>query len=163
MAKTKTVAMTGFLEYARVFPENMDNGEFHEATEGQFNVNFYPETEADFDAFFENGAPTSSMGHDTIKLGRDFGMGKFLKLKRPNKHRSGIEDFGGAPAVFDFTNGESTKRWTFEDGELGNGTKAVVKVSIYGEGARASIRLEKIAVLEHVEFDGAPTETMDKF
>ena len=57
--------------------------------------------------------------------------------------------------MFDFREGESTKKWSFsEDGELGIGTKAVVKVSIYGEGSRASIRLEKLAVTDLVEYDG---------
>ena len=159
MAKVKTqmVAMTGFLEYARVFPENMDaNMDFHEKTQGQYNCNFYPETTDGFEAFFNAGAPVASMGHDTIKIGNaELATGKFLKLKRPNVHPSGIEDFGGAPVVFDFREGESLKKWSMDDdGELGNGTKVTVKVSIYGEGSRASIRLEKIAVHELVEFDG---------
>lgn len=158
MTKTTVVAMNGFLEYARVFPENMDdNMDFHAKTEGQYNVNFYPETDEDFDKFFAAGAAPSAMGHDTIKVGNpEVGSGKYLKLKRPNKHPSGIEDFGGAPLVFDFREGESTKKWSFsEDGELGNGTKATVKVSIYGEGPRASIRLEKLAITDLVEYDGA--------
>ena len=160
MAKinTTTVAMTGFLEYARVFTGNMDdNMEYHEKTQGQYNCNFYPETTEGFEAFFQAGAPTASMGNDTIKVGNpELATGKFLKLKRPNKHPSGIEDFGGAPVVFDFREGESLKKWSMEeDGELGNGTKVTVKVSIYGEGPRASIRLEKIAVHELVEFDGS--------
>jgi|TARA_R110000850_G_scaffold110308_6_gene223410 hypothetical protein len=157
MANTTVITMTGFLEYARVFTENMDdNMDFHDKTEGQYNVNFYPETDEDFDKFFGAGAPPSSMGHDTIKIGNpEVASGKYLKLKRPNKHPSGIEDFGGAPLVFDFREGESTKKWSFEnDGELGNGTKATVKVSIYGEGPRASIRLEKLAVTNLVEHDG---------
>lgn len=151
MSKTKIVAMTGYVEYAKVFEQNMDdNMDFHERTQGQYNVNFYPESETDFTAFFEAGAPESTMGHDTIKIGNsELGLGKYLKLKRPNVHPSGIEAFGGAPMVFDFREGESTKLWDFEkDGELGNGSKVVVKVSIYGSGPRASIRLERIAVLE---------------
>tara|TARA_R110000764_G_scaffold186538_1_gene271929 strand:- start:335 stop:844 length:510 start_codon:yes stop_codon:yes gene_type:complete len=157
MANTTVIAMTGFIEYARVFTDNMDaNMDFHEKTKGQYNVNFYPETDGDFDKFFAAGAPPSAMGHDTIKIGNpEVGSGKFLKLKRPNQHPSGIEDFGGAPLVFDFREGESTKKWSFEnDGELGNGTKATVKVSIYGEGPRASIRLEKLAIMDLVEYDG---------
>jgi hypothetical protein len=43
------------------------------------------------------------------------------------------------------------------DGELGNGTKVKVKISIYGEGATASVRLEKIAVLELVKFEASAT------
>ena len=169
MSKTKIIKMTGFVTYAKIFNENLDdNMDFHEKTEGQFNMNFYPETEKDFDTFFGAGAPQSTMGHDTIKMGdTSLGMGgKYIKLKRPNKHPSGIEDFGGAPLVFDFTGGESMKKWSFtEDGELGNGTKVAVKVSIYGEGPRASIRLERVAVLDHVAYEGGSSgdDGVEKF
>ena len=161
MAKTKIVAMTGYVEYARVFPENMDdNMEFHGKTQGQYNVNFYPESDAELEKFFAAGAPMQAMGHDTIKIGNgELAMGKFIKLKRPNVHPSGIEAFGGAPLVFDFRDGPSTAKWNFaEDGELGNGSKVTVKVSIYGSGGRASIRLEKIAVLDQVVFEGGASE-----
>lgn len=157
MAKTKIVEMVGFVEWAKIFPQNMDdNMDFHEKTQGQFNMNFYPETEDEFEKYFSAGAPTSTMGHDTIKMGTEgLGLGKFVRLKRPNVHPSGIEDFGGAPDVYDFTEGESLARWDFDEkGELGNGSKVKVKVSIYGTGPRASIRLEKVAVLEHVEYEG---------
>ena len=157
MPKTTIVAMTGYVEYARVFTENMDdNMEFHGKTQGQFNVNFYPESDAEMEKFFAAGAPMSTMGHDVIKMGNsDLALGKFLKLKRPNVHPAKIDKFGGAPAVFDFRDGPSTAKWDFSrDGELGNGSKVTVKVSIYGSGPRASIRLEKIAVLEQVVFEG---------
>lgn len=167
MAKTKIIKLTGYVQYAKIFPENMDdNMDYHEKTQGQYNMNFYPETEEDFETFFKAGAPQSSMGHDTVKLGdSSIGMGKFIKLKRPNVHPSNIEDFGGAPLVFDHTEGEGLKKWSFtEDGELGNGTKVAVKVSIYGEGPRASIRLERVAVLEHVEYEGGgSTLSTDSF
>lgn len=155
--KTKLITMTGYVTYAKIFNENMDdNMDFHEKTEGQFNMNFYPETEEDFEVFFGAGAPQSTLGFDTVKIGDEtIGMGKYIKLKRPNKHKTGIEDFGGAPLVFDHTEGDSLKKWSFtEDGELGNGTKVAVRVSIYGEGPRASIRLERVAVLDHVVYDG---------
>lgn len=158
MAKSTIVTMNGSIEYARVFPDNMDtNMEYHVKTEGQYNVNFYPESNEDFDAYFDAGAPVSTMGHDAIKVNgnTELEMGKYLKLKRPNKHPSGIEDFGGAPLVFDHREGPSTKKWSMvTDGELGNGTKATVKVSIFGDGTRASIRLEKIAIKKLVVFDG---------
>lgn len=166
MAKTKIVAMTGFVEYAKVFEENMDdNMDFHAKTEGQFNMNFYPETDEEMEKFFAAGAPMQTMGHDAIKIGNpDLAMGKYLKLKRPNKHPSGIADFGGAPKVFDFTDGPSTAKWDFgTQGELGNGTKVIVKASIYGSGPRASIRLERVAVLDQVVYEGASTTEGDVF
>ena len=49
--------------------------------------------------------------------------------------------------------------WDYiEDGALGNGTKAKVKISIYGEGATASVRLEKVGILEHVPFEEMAAE-----
>lgn len=167
MAKTTIVAMKGFVEYARVFPENMDdNMDFHAKTEGQYNVNFYPANDDELEKFFAAGAPMEAMGHSTIKIGNpDLAMGKYVKLKRPNKHTSGIVEFGGAPKVFDFRAGPSTQKWDMtSEGELGNGSEVMVKVSIYGNGGRASIRLERIAVINQVEFTGkSDDETEDCF
>lgn len=168
MAKGKTtiVSMTGFVEYARVFPENMDNGDYHEKTQGQYNCNFYPETTEGFEAYFQAGAPVSSMGHDTIKIGNpELGTGKFLKLKRPNVHPM-VAEWGGAPTVFDFREGESLKKWSMDDdGEVGNGSKVTVKVSVWSDGKKSIQRLEKIAVHKLVEFTGQSGSSvdMDKF
>jgi len=164
MAKGKTtiVSMTGFVEYARVFPENMDNGEYHEKTQGQYNVNFYPETTEGLADYFKAGAPVSSMGHDTIKIGNpELGTGKYLKLKRPNVHPIAPE-WGGAPTVFDFREGESLKKWSMtDDGELGNGSKVTVKVSVWADGKKSIQRLEKVAVHKLVEFTGQSGSTID--
>ena len=160
MAGTKIITMTGFVEWAKIFEGNMDNSDFHAETEGQFNMNFYPESEKELKKFFDAGAPESSMGNDTIKLGNaELAMGKYIKLKRPNKHKGGIEAFGGAPKVYNHTEGESTKLWDLEeDGPLGNGSKVKVKVSIFGSGPRASIRLERVAVLNCVVYVGRTDE-----
>ena len=166
MTQSKYVTMTGFVDYARVFTENMDtNMEYHAATEGQYNVNFYPETDADFEAFFGAGAPESSMGHDTIKIGDpEIGMGKYVKLKRPHVHRSGIEAFGGPPMIFDFREGESTKKWNYEeDGELGSRSKVKMKVSIFGSGPRATVRMERIAVEELKVWEAPEDDGVDRF
>jgi hypothetical protein len=96
------------------------------------------------------GFPEVSMGNQMVKpiAAADDRMG--VKLKRPNVHPSGIEDFGGAPAV---THGVTSQKWdNIVDGNLGNGTKVKVKISIYGEGATAAVRLEKVGVVEHVPY-----------
>ena len=164
MAKGKTtiVSMTGFVEYARVFPENMDNGDYHEKTQGQYNVNFYPETTEGFEAYFKAGAPVSSLGHDTIKIGNpELGTGKYLKLKRPNIHQT-VNEWGGEPTVFDFREGESLKKWSMaDDGEVGNGSKVTVKVSVWADGKKSIQRLEKVAVHKLVEFTGQSGSTID--
>lgn len=166
MAKTKYITMTGFVDYAKVFTQNMDsNMDFHEKTQGQFNMNFYPESEKDFSVFFGAGVAENVLGHDTVKIGDpEIGMGKYVKLKRPNVHTSGIEDFGGAPNVFDFREGESTKKWDYEtDGELTGRSKVKVKVSVFGSGSRAVVRLERIAVLELAVWERSEDDGVDRF
>jgi hypothetical protein len=79
--------MTGFVEYARVFPENMDsNPDFHPT--GQFNMNFYPETDADLQALWDSGYPKTFRGTSRLKTPKDgqagYGIGQFVKLKRDN-------------------------------------------------------------------------------
>ena len=166
--QTKYFKMTGFVDYAKVFAENMDdNMDFHGATQGQFNMNFYPETEEEMQKFFDNGAPQSAMGHDTIKIGDpEIGMGKYFKLKRPNVHKSGIDDFGGPPKIFDFREGESVKQWDYnneDDGEIGSRSKVIVEVSIWGTGGTAVIRLEKIAVLELNKWEKPEDDGIERF
>jgi hypothetical protein len=153
--QTKYGVFEGELFYARVFTDNMDDSEFHEKTNGQFNVVFVPKDSDEVNRMIDLGFPEVSMGNKMIKP-FDVADGRVgMKLKRPNVHPSGIEDFGGAPAV---THGKTNKKWDFvEDGALGNGTKAIVKISVYGEGPTASVRLEKIGVLEHVPFEEMAT------
>ncbi len=166
MSKTKYVVMTGFVDYAKVFPQNMDdNMDFHKETQGQFNMNFYPETEEDLQRFFDAGVAHEVLGNSTIKSGdSEIGMGKYIKLKRPNVHKSGIEDFGGAPKVFDHRAGDSTKQWDVaEDGELGSRSRVKVKVSVYGSGPRAVVRLERIAVLELQKWERPEDDGVERF
>lgn len=153
--KARYVVMEGYLEYARVFQENMDsNPEFHPT--GQFNMNFYPATEEDLQKFWDSGVPQSFRGNSrlkTPKTGEGYGIGKFIRLKRDNVSRV-AEELGGPPQVVFWTEESMGAPWSFtEDGELGNGTKALVKVVVYGSGDRTGHRLEKVGVKEHVPYE----------
>lgn len=153
MAKpqTKIGVFEGELYFARVFEANMDNSDFHEATQGEYNLMFVPKDDETLEQMKAYGFPETSMGNQMIKPIDKAGGRLGMKLKRPNVHKSGISDFGGAPAV---TKGKTNVPWSYEkDGALGNGTTAAVVVSFYGEGSRASIRLEKVGVLEHVPYE----------
>ena len=158
MSNTTFVTVTGFLEYARIFPENIDMWEAHASRGGQYNVNFYPESEEDLAKLLDSGMPkTYPNGKDAFQSGADLGVGKFVKLKR--YHDSDYEGLGGAPKVFDFREGPSSKEWSFsEDGALGNGTKANARIEVYKTRKGVGARLKSVAILEHVPFESAPKE-----
>ena len=156
----------GEVYYAKVHEQNMDDSDFHEKTQGQFNMTFVPtayyngmtkeenRVEAPTEEIIErmcnhDGYPRTSMGHEMIRPLKAAGERLSVKLKRPNVHPK-FEDMGGAPVVQDWTNGVSDKLWDYDvDGSLGNGTKVQVKVSYF----RDIVRLERMAVLEHVPFE----------
>ena len=151
---TKIIKMNGYIQWAKFTPDDMDRSEYHEKTEGQYNGNFFFEQESDLQTYLDAGGPTESMGNKIVKEDESGpGIGKYIKVKRPNVHPSGWDAFGGPPVVFDFREGESTKKWDFEeDGKIGNDTYGSVKLSIYGSGPTATVRLEAFAVKELVEF-----------
>ena len=150
-AKTKYGVFEGSLYYARLHPDNMDDSEYHERTQGQYNTVFIPKDDEEINRMVDLGFPTESMGNQMIKEYNVADGRKGMKLKRPNVHPSGIEAFGGPPSV---TKGVTNSPWDYiEDGALGNGTTAKVKISIYGAGSTASVRLEKVGILEHVPFE----------
>ena len=149
-SKSKYGVFEGELYYARVFEEDIDTSEYHEKTQGQYNVMFVPKDSDEINRMVSMGFPETAMGNQMIKAIPAAGDRMGMKLKRPNVHPSGIEDFGGAPGV---TKGTTNTPWDrIEDGALGNGTLAKIKLSIYGEGATASVRLEKLGVIEHVPY-----------
>ena len=156
---TQYVEATGEIYYARVFPQNIDDAEFHQDKGGQYNCVFIPADDSQMSKLTDAGFPESIMNYAQIKEYEVAGGRKGMKLKRNNKHPK-IEDFGGAPKVLDWTNGRGSKPWDFDtDGALGNGTKVTVKVSIYTGGRSPITRLEGVAVLDHVEYEeGTPAE-----
>ena len=151
--KSKYKDYKGKLYFARLFESNKDDSEYHEKTEGQYNCVFVPESEEVLDKMKSDGIPEVSMGHPQFKptSAADDAIG--IKLKRPHVHPK-IEDFGGAPEIFDWTDGVSDKKWDLDvDGEIGNGTEVQVKVSIYTP--TNTIRLEKVAILVHVPYESS--------
>ena len=109
-AKARVIVMKGFVEYARVFKENMDsNPDFHPT--GQFNMNFYPETEADLQMYWDAGVAEEFRGHKRLKdprSGDGYGIGQYIRLKRDNVNPI-AETLGGAPQVVNWSGDELTK------------------------------------------------------
>ena len=165
------------LEYPRVFEGNRDmGGDKNNAAikaakhNGQYVVNAYFTSEEQIEELLEAGMQPKPLGHDRVKEGNSFGIGKFVKLVRMHDHKmtfsdkNGKEtevDFGGAPKVVNLTNGVENKSWWSleEDGELGNGTRAKVQFETYSNGA--GVRLLAVGVTDHVAYEGGGVSTED--
>lgn len=159
------------LEYAKVFPENADMGDPNgndtqrgiAERGGDYSVNAYFTSEEQIKELLQGGLNPKPLGHDRIKTGnQDYGIGKFITLKRPvpdniktfeNKNGPVEVNYGGPVGVVNLTEGAENKRWwSFEeDGPLGNGTKAMVQFETYKNGA--GVRLKNVGVTEHVAYE----------
>lgn len=163
-------AMEMILEYAKIFPENADMGNPEGASwqkkiaddGGQYIVNAYFTSQDQIDQLVADGLQEVILGNPRIIEGNaEFGIGKYLKLKRPvpdvikifeNKGKEVEVNYGGAPGVVDLRDPENKRWWSFEDdGAIGNGTKAMVQFEVYSRGA--GVRLVNVGITEHVAYE----------
>lgn len=158
------------LEYARVFPENADMGDPNgnklqkdlNKKGGQYITNAYFTDYDQIEKLTAEGLNLEPMGNKRIIDGnQDFGVGKFMKMKRDmkdniksfdNKKRGITEvNYGGPVGVIDLRDPENKRHWSFQDdGALGNGTKAMVQFDVYSDGS--GIRLVNVGILDHVPY-----------
>lgn len=153
----------GTISYAKVFPENIDNKDFHLEKGngmGAYTCNFYwdPETaEEDIQKLKDAGMPDQQMGHPVF---REDDYGKHLKLKRyhngPFIDKDGVDVFGGPPKIYDYTDGPSTAEWHWNDGEgaLGNGSKVRVRIQYWQSPKGRGLRLLAIGVVKQEVWEG---------
>lgn len=176
--KTVWLTLDTQLYYAQVFEENRDKGEMHAETDGVTKVTLKL-TDEQINSMMKLGVPESALGYQTFK---DMTVGdetfRSYVAKRPwvskyLKADDGEAQVMGAPVVFDYNkaveayqaagaNGimgdEYITPWTMNDGLIGNGTKAKVKLSIYRGKNKAGkptcvVTLEKIAITELVPYE----------
>lgn len=161
------------LEWAKVFPENADMGNpdgpraaqaIHKKG-GQYIVNAYFTSEDQINQLVQEGLDLHPMNSNRILEGNpEFGIGKFMKLKRgvaddikefEGKGGTQVVNYGGPVGILNVTEGLDNKRdWSLEeDGLIGNGSKAIVQFQTYANGA--GVRLMNIAVTEQVVYEGA--------
>ena len=137
---TKTIELTGTLEWAKLFEGNRDNGEYDIETDGATTVDLI-------------------MDDKTLKAMKDAGIRKSakeseggyrVKFKRPWKDKFDREWAAGPPKVF----GPDGSEW--DDGALiGNGSVGVVFVDVYDTKMGKGCRLNGVQVIDHVSFEGS--------
>ena len=155
------------LEYPKVFEENLDMGnpdgprvaQAIAEKGGQFIVNGYFTEESQIDLLLSEGLDPSPMNSQRIADGSDFGIGKFMKLKRDKNNIKVFQDKSGRDVEVDYGGGNK-RMWSFEeDGALGNGTVAKVQFETYSNGA--GVRLMNIGVVNHVKYESSSVMSED--
>jgi hypothetical protein len=169
---TKYIYMTGVFEYAKVFENNLDRGsDAPDAQDfmkrlyergGQTAVNFYPADNEEYQKLLDTGWVSlgkATMGNQLLHEGNpEFGIGKYLVFKRPVQcpfpDKNGVpQDWKAMPDVKDMTNGSDAITDWDSSALIGNGSKGVIKVSVYKVATGYAARLEALAIEEHVEYE----------
>lgn len=153
--KSTYINLIGYANYPRLFEFNKDMAEWNQSFEGLYSMDFYPQDEAEWERAWKTLEKKTMQGDRDKDGNPDLGTGKYLKLKRKHKDPSGIEDFSGPPEVVHWTD-DDRKGTLFDpevDGLIGNGSKVLVKLNVYGEGTRQGVRLMKVGVMELVPYE----------
>ena len=165
--------MEMILEYAKIFPQNADMGsptgsdaaKAVHAKGGQYIVNAYFTSEDQIQELIKAGLNLTVMNSQRIINGNaEFGIGKFMKLKRDledkiktfdNKGKEVTINYGGPVGVVNLTNGSENKAWwsVEEDGLIGNGTRAMVQFEMYKNGS--GLRLKNVGITDHVPYESS--------
>lgn len=159
--KTHWHQAKGYFKWAKVFEDNRDTAENTdhpglkaklEKTDGQYSVQFYPESEEVMEHMLQHLSDPMFGGHPRFKEGdSDLGCGYYVDFKRNHSDPSGIEDFGGAPEVVAKDKEGKWKEHTLEDGAVWNRSYGVIKYTTYGEGQSQTVRFVKLGVIEFGE------------
>jgi hypothetical protein len=179
--KTVWTTLDAQLYWGQLFEQNRDKGDMHTETDGITKATLRLSDEQ-VDDLKSLGVPEQALGYQTFKQ-TTVGEETFTTyvVKRPWKSKyltdkdTGEPQIMGAPLVFDyhkaveawkaaagtgFIGKEFKTPWLLEDGLIGNGTKAKVKLSIYRGKNKAGkatclVQLEEVAIVDLVEYVGS--------
>ncbi len=139
---TKTIELTGTLEWAKLFEFNRDQGEFDVETDGATSVNLLMD-EATFKKMKDAGVRKQGKKDD------ETGQIK-VNFKRAWADKFGRDWAAGPPKVFTPAGND----WDAQEmGLIGNGSTGVVFLDVYDTKMGKGCRLNGVQVVDHVEFE----------
>lgn len=173
MAKTYWIQIEAQLEWAKLFYDIRDRNstdrkvqKMLDKHDGQYSVSVIPTTQEDLDKVKEYLSEKVYGGNPRFKTNAD---GKeFFVIKRKHTDIKEFRDkktgelseveLGGEPEIV-WWNEEKGYGTPFDkdvDGFIGNGSKAVIKFTMYGDlqDDGATVRLEKVGIIDLVPYSG---------
>lgn len=141
---TRKVKLTGLSYWAKVFEDNRDLTGFEDALKdigGQTTIDMDLDSEQ-----LEKLKKSKSMKRGKVSPDND-------GLTRVRFTRKWTEQYGGGAPTVVKADGSA---WDYdEDGAIGNGSTVEVTLSVYDTSRKAIVgtRIEKVKVLEHLEYD----------
>lgn len=176
-SKTIWLTLDTTLYYAQVFEENRDKADMHSETDGITKVTLKL-TDDQINEMIGLGVPETALGYATFKdVTIDGESFRAYVAKRPwvskylKDENTGEPQVMGAPKVFVLADAVAKAKeagswrildehktfWTIENGLIGNGTKAKVKLSIYRGKNKAGkptcvVVLEEIAIVDYIPY-----------
>lgn len=141
---TKTIELTGTLEWAKLFESNRDTGEYDVETDGATTITLLMEDDV-FKAMQSEGVRKQGKPDPE-------GRGVRVTFKRPWKDKFDRDWASGPPVVFT----PSGTSWDLDtDGLIGNGSVGVVFLDVYDTKMGKGCRLNGVQVIDHVTFESA--------
>lgn len=174
-AKSKSVIVDAILYYPKVFLQNRDMGNEkvdRSDTEGVYKVELLLDPN-NVKKLEDAGVPKKFGAFQTFKDAEHEGVSyKQYTAKRPHLSKYLLDEAGdrkvmGPPLVFDYNTFQDAYKaaggqgksddhitpWTIQDGLIGNGTKAKVRLNVY-KGVKATIvTLERIGITDYVGWE----------
>lgn len=139
-SKTEIVEVVGKVKWAKLFGFNRDKSQYSEATDGITCLNVYTNA--------EGRAKLKASGTQVKPKLDEEDNEVFYRFKRPWK--TDYDWQCGAPKVYDAAGNEWDAK---EMGLIGNGSVAIVTISVYETSKGKGTRLEAVQILKHVKYE----------
>ena len=139
---TKTIELDGFIQWAKLFEDDRDNGEYDVETNGATCLDLLMDEE-NHKKFEASGSRKKAKKDEETGLYR-------VKFKRPWEDKFDRDWAAGPPDIFT----PSGDPWLLEtDGRIGNDSFGKVYVDIYDTKMGKGSRFKGVQVIKHVPFE----------
>ena len=146
----RKLKLRGLSKWAKVFAENRDLTGYKPSEQVEGSYEKY-DGACTIDVIMDEDNYKRLQASKSMKVGKEDPEGNGIKVNFDRKFNTGHDWSGGPPIVVKADN----TPWDYSiDGNIGNGSTVEIDISVYDIKTYGSVgtRLEKVKVLDHVEY-----------